>query len=160
MNNQKKHIVPAFTIFEVTIVLAIMGVIVSMVAFSVQRLFNQMQVTEELHAELNNFYQVRSTLWYDCTTADSVIFKNNQILSYKQGNPIVYFLEDEVFYRSQQGVEQQLKVAVTRLSSNALEDGEEIVITFDWKGESMDWRFFNRPDLSESVNQYFDRRNG
>ena len=131
-----------------------------MVAFSVQRLFNQMQVTEELHAELNNFYQVRSTLWYDCTTADSVIFKNNQILSYKQGNPIVYFLEDEVFYRSQQGVEQQLKVAVTRLSSNALEDGEEIVITFDWKGESMDWRFFNRPDLSESVNQYFDRRNG
>lgn len=160
MNNQEKHIIPAFTIFEVTIVLAIMGVIVSMVAFSVQRLFNQMQVTEELHAELNNFYQVRSTLWYDCSTADSVVFNSSRIYTYKKGLPTIYFIEEDVFYRSVEGRSQELKVAVRGLSNNILEDGEEIVITFDWKGDPMEWRFFNRPDFAESVNQYFDKRNG
>ena len=131
-----------------------------MVAFSVQRLFNQMQVTENLHAELNAFYQVRSSLWYDCTTADSVIYNDNKLLAYKEGIPVIYYTEDDVFYRSSHGRNQELNVAVTDFTKEALDDGEQIVITFDWKGEPMEWRFFNRPDYAKSVNQYFDKRNG
>ncbi|XOV67594.1 MAG: type II secretion system protein [Fluviicola sp.] len=160
MSNLKQHIVPAFTIFEVTVVLAIMSVIVSMVAFSVQRLFHQMQVTEEIHTELNNFYQVRSMLWYDCVTADSIIVQDQQFLTYSDGKFVQYRLEEEALYRNQHGADQELGMAIQSLENREAEGGSELVLTFNWKGEPMEWRFFNLPDVSEGVNQFFDKRDG
>lgn len=160
MNKGVQHIIPAFTIFEVTIVLAIISVIVSMVAFSVQRLFNQMQVTEEIHAELNNFYKVRSMLWYDCVTADSIVIQEQQFITYSEGVPVQYRVEDDVLYRNQNGLDQELNLEVRGLENKDVDGGSELVMTFDWKGEPLEWRFFNRPDVSEEVNAYFDKRDG
>jgi len=158
MSKVNQHIIPAFTIFEVTIVLAIMSVIVSMVAFSVQRLFHQMQVTEEIHAELNNFYQVRSTLWYDCITADSIVIQDQHFLTYSNGVAVQYQVAEEALFRNQNGLDKDLNVEVRSLESREVEGGSELVLTFDWKGEPLEWRFFNRPDVADGINQYFDRR--
>lgn len=160
MSSSMRNSVPAFTIFEVTIVLAIMSVIVSMVAFSVQRLFGQMQVTEEIHAELNNFYKVRSMLWYDCITADSIVFGEQQFAAYSKGSEIQYRLEADAMIRTQNGLDQDLKLEVNSLEKREVEGGSELVLTFDWKGEPLEWRFFNRPDISDGINAFFDRRDG
>lgn len=160
MNRSSQNSIPAFTIFEVTIVLAIMGVVISMVAFSVQRLFNQMQVSEEIHAELNNFYKVRSMLWHDCITADSIKFQEKQFLAYSDGEPVQYRVEDDMLYRNQLGTDQPLNLGVLNFGQEEVEDGTEISIIFDWKGGPMEWRFFNRPDVADEINNFFERRDG
>jgi type II secretory pathway pseudopilin PulG len=160
MNKQRKHSVPAFTIFEVTIVLAIMSVLVTMVTFSINRLFDQTRVTQEIHSELNNFYKVRSTLWYDCITADSLTLQAQEIHVFKKENKIQYSLDEEQLFRSVNGTKRPLDVIVRSLEMETTKEGEEIVLTFDWKGEALPWRFFNRRDVAGSVNQYFDGRNG
>ncbi len=158
MNRTSQHSISAFTIFEVTVVLAIMSIVVSMVAFSVQRLFHQMQVTEEIHAELNNFYKVRSMLWYDCATADSIVFQEQRFLAYSDGNPVLYHVDEDVLYRNQSGVDQELNIEIRSIEKQEVEQGSEIVLSFDWKGEPLEWRFFNRPDVADGINQYFDER--
>jgi len=160
MNNQKKHSINAFTIFEVTVVLAIMSVLVTMVTFSVNRLFDQMKVSEELHGELNDFYRVRSTLWYDCITADSVVCKNGTMLAYKKERTVHYTIDNEVLFRTQNGEKQELNVRAESITTEDTDEGEEIVVTLDWKGEPLLWKFFNLPNVAQGVNQYFDDRDG
>ncbi|MCR9171950.1 MAG: hypothetical protein NXI10_05635 [bacterium] len=160
MNKGKQHTVPAFTIFEVTVVLAIMSVVVSMVAFSTQSLFKQMKVTEDIHAELNNFYKVRSMLWYDCVMADSITFQENEFLAFTNGVPVQYRVEEDRLYRNQDGQDRDLNLDILSLEKMDVDAGSDIILTFDWKGEPLEWRFFNLPNLADGVNQYFDTRDG
>lgn len=160
MNRSQNHRISAFTIFEVTIVLAIMSVIVSMVTFSVNRLFDQLHVSEEIHAKLNNFYKVRSTLWYDYTTADSLVCTDQKLQIYKYGEPITYLANEGNLLRVQSGMEYPMNIEVKRIEEIVGDHGSEIIVLFDWNGEELPWRFFSQPDYAESVNQFFNRRNG
>lgn len=160
MNKQQSHSIPAFTIFEVTIVLAVMSVIAAMVTFSVNSLFSQMHTSEAIHKELNNFYRVRSTLWYDCISADSVVYYQNTFVAYQSNRTVTYSLEDEQLVRQQNGMRELLGITVKSIKSEETKQGEEIILTFDWKEEELLWRYFNRPNLAAGINQFFDERDG
>lgn len=160
MNKFIQHRVSAFTIFEVTVVMAIMSVIGAMVTFSVNRLMDQMAISEQLHTELNNFYKVRSTLWYDCALADSMNVDDQQLNVYKNGTSIHYKMTEESLVRIHNGNESSLNINALEIKETVQENGSEISILFDWKSDPINWKFFNRANNAESVNQYFKERNG
>ena len=99
-------------------------------------------------------------LWYDCITADSIVYSDHQFSTYSNGSVVHYRMESDHLFRTQLGTEQDLKLEVLDMEKVAVEEGAEIVITFGWKGAPLEWRFFDRPDVADEVNQFFDRRDG
>lgn len=160
MNKGKRHSIPSFTIFEVTVVLAIMSILAAMVSFSVNRLFDSMHTTETIHTELNNFYRVRSTLWYDCITADSMQCANNKLHVYSDAKEVNYHIEEGILFRTKNGISKSMEREMEEIKATPTEFGIKIQMRFEWKGETLEWEFLNRPDRAGSINQFFERRNG
>ncbi len=160
MNKNNRHSVPSFTIFEVTVVLAIMSVIAGMVTFSTNRLFESLHTTENLHTELNEFYRLRSTLWYDCITADSMTCAENELHVFHKSNEIAYQIDAGILFRTSQGIRRSLQREIDEIVAIPTDKGLKIQMNFPWKGETLQWHFLNRPDRAGSINQYFEQRNG
>ena len=155
-----KHSIPSFTIFEVTVVMAIMSVLVTMISFSVNRLFESLHKTEVIHGELNAFYRLRSTLWYDCVTADSMICENNELYVFQNTRKVNYSLDEGMLVRTCDGITMPMEQATEEITATETEAGVRINFQFNWKGELLNWHFVNRPDRAGNINQFFDRRNG
>lgn len=160
MNKAGSHRIAAFTIFEVTVVMAIMGILITMITYSMNRFQDQLKVTADVQEELNNWYHVRGTLWHDCILADSIVVEPGQMAVYQSADSSVYTIEDEQLFRLHKGVKTDLKIGAQELFSRDKNGWEEIVLRFDWKPEPLEWTFLNRPDVAGSINHYFKQKNG
>lgn len=140
--------------------MAIMSVLVTMISFSVNRLFESLHKTEEIQGELNAFYRLRSTLWYDCVTADSMVCQNNELKVFQNTKEVNYSVDEGILVRTSNGVVMRMEQATEEITSTETEAGVRINFLFNWKGETLNWHFVNRPDRAGNINQFFDRRNG
>ncbi|MDG1332923.1 MAG: hypothetical protein P8P74_11385, partial [Crocinitomicaceae bacterium] len=99
MNKKEEHI-DAFTIFEVTVVLAIMGVLIGLIATSVNRFNEQLKMTGDINQELNEWFAFRSNLWSELYACDSIQSVDQELTLFAQNRVIKYKLEDEDVLRS------------------------------------------------------------
>ena len=82
--------VHSFTIFEVTVVLAILSVLITIVSVSINRFNEQMKITSTIQEELNTFYAFRSNLWHEFYRADSIQLNENEVHIYSKNHLICY----------------------------------------------------------------------
>lgn len=155
MSNEKY--IPSFTIFEITMVMAIMGVIITIVTISMTRFNEQLKMTGDVNQELNDWYAFRSNLWNELYTMDSVRMKEQHMFLYTEGKEVVYRVEDESFQRrmGENWIETGQEVSSLRLDEQ--KDGTHVVFDFEWKGETMTIDYLYRPDVRTSINAYFDQ---
>ena len=152
----KKHIA-AFTLFEVTVVLAIMSILLTIVTVSLNRFNEQVKNSSEIHQELNHFYIVRSNLWRELYESDSLICTQNRLQIYTSGQVVEYFTEDEILQRkSLRSEAEDMKLAVESIK-NTDRDGEQLIeIAFIWKEELMKLTYLNKAHLDSKINRYFE----
>lgn len=156
MNRKTTHSISAFTIFEVTIVLALMSAIISIIAISFNRFNEQLKSSSEIHTELNTFFAFRSNLWDELYTSDSIQYNSNQIVIYKNNTPIEYRVEEDFLERKAGSDWVNTGFVMLGVQEEIKNEDRVISFLFDWKGESMKLHYFCKPDLKRKVDQYFE----
>ena len=154
MNRKKQHI-DAFTIFEVTVVLAIMGVLIGLIASSVNRFNDQLKMTDDINQELNDWFAFRSNLWSELYACDSIQSNGNELLLFADQKIIKYRLDDEDLMRSSGNDWMPTKTKAESIRLEKEEEHTTVIFDFKWKGELMTLSYYFQPAVNNKINDYF-----
>ena len=100
MKQKFSHIkIKAFSLFEVTVALAILSILLTIITVALNRFNEQIKLSSDVHQELNNFYIVRSNLWRELYESDSMFCSNDELKIFNKTQEIDYFIEDESLFR-------------------------------------------------------------
>lgn len=150
--------IPAFTVFEVTVVIAIMSVLITIISASLNRFNEQLKISQDISEEMNEWRMIRSTLWKDCYLADSMDFENGIISCYNGLNHIEYKSMDDQLYRARNANWEKLNMAVEDLRVESKDSvNYTYCIDFKWKGEPMYWRYHFASGIDQRINNYFNQ---
>jgi len=152
---RNKRKIPGFTIFEVTVVLAIMGTIVSLIMIASLRFNEQLKQTSVIRQELNTFFAFRSNLWDEFYHLDSVKTVGNELQLFSDKREISYRINDQSLERFHRGAWRATDLSAERIRVEESDGTQEIVFDFLWKGSIMTMRYFFKPDARNSINDYF-----
>ncbi|MCH2224905.1 MAG: type II secretion system GspH family protein [Crocinitomicaceae bacterium] len=158
MRNRQGHI-SAFTILEVTIVVAIMGILITIVSMTFNRFSEQLKISSEIHGELNNLFVVRSNLWTELYEMDSVQFENRELSLFIDDRIIKYREEQQQLERFQSNHWNMTKIALNEIRLEEEKETQRIVFDFLWKGEIMTLDYYFKPDKKNQINAYFENLN-
>lgn len=154
MSKSQQHI-SAFTLFEVTVVLAIMGVLIGLIATSINRFNEQLKMTSDLNQELNEWFAFRSNLWSELYACDSIQSNNQEIVLFAKQRIIKYKLEDEDVMRSNGADWQTTKAKAESIRLESEDDHKTVIFDFKWKGDLMTLSYYFQPDVKNKINDYF-----
>ncbi|NVK64018.1 MAG: type II secretion system protein [Flavobacteriales bacterium] len=154
MSRKKQHI-EAFTIFEVTVVLAIMGVLIGLIAVSVNRFNEQLKMTGDINQELNEWFAFRSNLWSELYSCDSINSQGGELLLFENNKVIRYKLEEENVMRSTGFDWQDTKTKAESIRLEEVDEKTTVIFDFKWKGDLMTLSYYFEPDVKNKINDYF-----
>lgn len=150
--------IKAFTIFEVTVVLAILGVLITIISVSLNRFNEQLKINNDVHEELNHWMLVRANMWREYYDADSLVFESNQLTIYQPNRAIQYKEEGELLMRKEGMSEwKSMKVELTSIVSEENEGKTFIIFSFPLKNDIMELKYYCKENKKNIVNTYFDK---
>jgi hypothetical protein len=152
----KQHIA-AFTLFEVTIVLGLLGGIVSLLAFSLNRFNEQLKNSAEIQQELNIWYQFRANLWRELYLSDSVKLTAGTLSIYSPEKIVDYRIEEEQLLRKT-ATENWRETSIAASTIEEIQEGDQqfFFFHFDWKGETMTLSYLYHESPRNRINNHFD----
>lgn len=136
-------------------VLAIMGVLIGLIATSVNRFNEQLKMTGDLNQELNEWFAFRSNLWSELYACDSIKSIDNEVLLFAQNRVVKYKIEGEEVMRS---TGKDWQITKSKAESIRLETEDEnttVIFDFKWQGELMTLSYYFEPDVKNKINDYF-----
>lgn len=160
--NKKPNIsqkIAAFTIFEVTVVVAILGVLISIIATTLNRLNEQLKVTSDIHQELNLWHSFRSNLWREFYESDSIQLGTGILSIYDHDNVSQYKVEEERLQRFVTNEWKDVGFAANSIQKSFQDDYDLYTIQFLWKGELLDLSYPDVKDSKNTIDNYFRRLN-
>lgn len=156
LKKRRGHI-EAFTLLEVTVVLAIMSLMVSILAVSLNRFNEQLKHTTTVQGELNQWYQFRANLWRELYTSDSLSYYNTELSVYRDSTTVNYKIEEDTLLRKSASMDWCSTHIAASSINEVIENDQKIVsLDFIWKGELMQLRYLNAPSLKREVDSYFE----
>lgn len=156
MIDQPKHIA-AFTILEVTIVVAIMSILITIISTTINRFNEQLKFSNDVHKELNQWFAFRSNLWGELYRADSMKMNLNELHIFDKGITTAYKIDGEELVRKKETDWTTTGMKAERISLD-LEEGNTIFrCDFVWKGDVMTVEYLYKPEIRNEINAYFDQ---
>lgn len=152
--------VKAFTIFELTVVLALLSVIVTIISWSLNRFNEQIKNSSVIHTELNQWFAFRSNLWHELYNADSLVCGAQSVSIFKGGTSIDYRVAGETLERRNQYEWGATAMEIESINREVLPDGILVHFNFKWKGELMELSFKQFSQVKEIINHYFETSDG
>lgn len=149
--------VKAFTIFEVTVVLAVMSTLITMISSALNRFNEQLKLTSDVRQELNHWYAVRSVIWHDFYQADSLLMAGGQLSMFSEQGSVSYRLENGMLERMHGADWLSLEIPAEQLYADSSGDAVRYHMVFIWKDKPMDLCYHHQPGIDLSVNHYFDQ---
>lgn len=156
MSKRAQHI-DAFTIFEVTVVLAIMGILITIIATSVNRFNEQLKMTGDVNQELNEWFAFRANLWSELYACDSITTEGGELLLFGKKRVVKYKLEEDKVMRSTGFDWQETKTKAESIRLEEVDDKTTVIFDFKWKGDIMTLSYYFEPDVNDKINDYFAR---
>jgi hypothetical protein len=152
--------IQAFTIFEITVVIALMGVLVTIISVSLNRFNEQLKLNSELQGELNYWMMARANLWTEYYNADSLAFDGKVVTVFQKERTLYLKEEDDFLYRKENNQDwKSMNIPLDRIEENGEKEKQFIRFTFPLKNELMELDYYKRPNKRVIVNNYFDRLN-
>lgn len=149
--------IAAFTLFEVTMVLAIMGILVSIIAITLNRFNEQLKNSTQVQAELNDWYLFRSNLWRELYQSDSLKLNNDILAIYHSSDSVLYTIEDDTLKRKSGKQDwASTHFEASGLREEILGGKHQFVFEFPWKNEVMHLRYSIKKTIKNQVDTYFD----
>ncbi len=132
-----------------------MGVLIGLIATSVNRFNEQLKMTGDLNQELNEWFAFRSNLWSELYACDSIQSIDQEMILFSENRVIKYKLEDDNVMRSNGTDWQATKSQAESIRLETEDDQTMVIFDFKWKGELMTLSYFFKPDVKNKVNNYF-----
>lgn len=152
----KKGHIEALTLFEIMIVLSIMGLLITIISLSLNRFNEQMKFTSEVQQELNRWYQFRSNLWKELYHADSLELNSGELSIYGNNNVVSYKVDEDSVYRK--GTEDWKSTGFLAESIRMEEQSGDRLFAFDflWKGDVMTLSYLDHATPKMKIDRYFE----
>jgi competence protein ComGF len=152
----RKHEIKAFTIFEITVVLALLSIITTIIFVSLNRFSEQLKISSELNYELNEWFAFRSNFWRELYTADSINLKDNEVIIFSDNRIVCYRERNEILERKTNDQWKPLEIKLESIVSNSIEGGTAIHFNFIWKEEIMKLSFMQLNSVKQMINNHFN----
>ena len=136
--------------------LAIMGILIGLIATSVNRFNEQLKMTGEISQELNEWFAFRSNLWSELYQCDSIQQQDAELHLYTNDRLVKYKLDGEDVIRSMGNEWQLTRTKAESIRLETIEERMHVVFDFIWKGEIMSLNYYFEPELSAQINRHFD----
>jgi type II secretory pathway pseudopilin PulG len=158
MHREEKNMrsVAAFTILEVVIVLSIMSVLITIIAVASNRFQEQLKQTSVIQESLNRFYALRSELWYELYTSDSIVVASDQTHIYMPERIVSYKISDDTLYQFNQQTWQSMHVAMLGITTQNENEAQKITFQFDWKDAPMELCYYSQNGLKQKMDDFFE----
>lgn len=141
-----------------TVVLAVMSVLISIIAASLNRFNEQLKMAGDIRTELNQWYAVRSVIWKDFYAADSVQMEANEMHIYTATGLTSYRISEGILERGKDLGWISMHMEIEELDIDTMGSAEVCHMGFVWKEKPMDLRFAFQPGVDVRINRYFDQR--
>ncbi|MBI3237699.1 MAG: hypothetical protein HYZ43_02460 [Flavobacteriia bacterium] len=160
MNNNRPHIarLTAFSVLEVTIVIALMALLSALFFGALNRFGEQIQNETQIKNELNDWFVVRANLWRELDEADSIHVTNNQATIYFGKTQTLYKIMDNRLIRVINETEMDLKLEMNAIQLEETKGRQYIAFKVNWKDDEMVLRYPVRSTVANNVNNYFSQR--
>jgi hypothetical protein len=159
----RSYRVPAFSVLEVTIVIALMALLGSLFFGALNRFNEQIANETRIKNELNDWYVVRANLWRELDEADSIRVSDNRAELFFP-NPhsaggvskLAYFISDNrLFRKTEETDDKDMQIAMNAIALEERKGRRYVAFKIDWKQEEMILRFPLRSTVAGNVNHYF-----
>ncbi len=170
MDQSRLSAVPSFTILEVTIVVAILSVLVTIITLTLNRFNEQLKINREIQQELNNWMLVRSNFWTEYHLSDSIDVVSQSLVFYQPHRSVFYRPEEERLVRKERSSTvpasapdpdewREMNVEISSIRKETAGEDEVIILSFPLKGEEMQLRFLKQKSKAGAVNHYYEQLN-
>jgi hypothetical protein len=146
----------AFSILEVTIVIALVALLSTLFFGALSRFGQQVKKETDIRNELNHWFVVRANLWRELDEADSIHVEKDFARIYEQKRTVEYRLMDGRLFRKTGEELEDLQLAMNGIKSEQLKGRIYVTFLFDWKKEEMTLRYPLRSTAATQVNHYFE----
>lgn len=157
MNNNQSHItrLAAFSILEVTIVIAMIALLSALFFGALNRFGEQIHNETLIKNELNDWYVIRANLWRELDEADSILVKDNHASIYSNARKIDYSIVDNKLFRTIGELKMDMKIEMNAITLEEIKNHQFVAFNVAWKNEDMILRFPLRSSVASKVNHYF-----
>lgn len=132
-----------------------MGVLIGLIAVSINRFNEQLKMTGDLNQELNEWFAFRSNLWSELYACDSLRSNEGELALFTDNGAIKYRLDEEELMRSNGNNWISTKMEAESIRLEKEDDQTTIIFDFIWKGELMTLSYYFEPDVKNKINDYF-----
>jgi competence protein ComGF len=153
---QNKSIsIAAFSVLEITLVLALLGILSALFFGAINRFQATMHNDIQIKSELNSFFQFRSNLWRELDQSDSIKITNKQLNLFIQNKVVVYSQESSTSKLKWSSNEAE---RIFDLEVNTLNIINEKQLLFDltWKDQPLRIHYPIKQSKADKINHYFN----
>lgn len=136
--------------------LAIMGILIGLIATSVNRFNEQLKMTGEISQELNEWFAFRANLWSELYQCDSIQQQEAELHLFTNDRLVKYKLDGEDVLRTTGNEWFTTKTKAESIRMETVEKRTQVIFDFMWKGEIMTLNYYFEPELSTQINRHFD----
>jgi competence protein ComGC len=147
--------IKAFTVLEILMVLAISGILITVLFNALNRFQQQSKVITELQDEMNNWYQFRSQMWSDFYSMDSLKINQQELTLYIDSTSINYSSQGDEFKRFEPNKSSSVAIELAEMKLTEAEGIRQLVLLFNWKGEIMQVTYPVNTDRKRKIDEYF-----
>jgi type II secretory pathway pseudopilin PulG len=160
VSDKQRHInrLTAFSVLEVTIVIALMALLSALFFGALNRFGEQIQNETTIKNELNNWYVIRANLWRELDEADSIHVRDNQASIWLGKTQRTYKIINNHLFRVINETETDLKLEMNAIQLEETKGHQYVAFKINWKDDEMVLRYPVRSTVAHQVNHYFTQQ--
>lgn len=160
MNNNRRPTarLEAFSILEITIVIALMALLSALFFGALNRFGEQIHNETQIRNELNDWFAIRANLWRELDEADSIRVQDNRAEIFIGKELTAYRIQDDRLFRKKGESDIDMRLAMNRIELQESKGRQYVAFNIDWKNDEMILRFPLRSTVAHKVNYYFTQR--
>jgi competence protein ComGF len=147
--------ISSFSLFEVTVALAILSILIGIIGTSINRLNEQVKISSHLSDDVNHFYTVRSALWRELYASDSIRVEQNTLLIYSNNEVVLYLINEDRLHKKSKDYVQDLKIEVSGIEKVIAGNQEKVQINFLIGDQAITMSYVLQTTIEQTVNTYF-----
>lgn len=152
---KKDNKLSAFTVLEITIVLALTSLLTALFFGALNRFNVTMANETKIKNELNQLFLFRSNLWREMDESDSIKVENNVAQLFKDERVITYSGFEGQTKREMGETTRLFNLEVEHIEVKRINGKEVIDFMFIWKQDELNIYFPLKQDTRQLINTYF-----
>ncbi len=139
----------AYTVIEVMITLVVTVIVISLVYAVVLNFKKQIFIYQDYNDKVTLFKRLDNAIRNDIYTSNTFDYSNGEIFLNKEGSEVVYKIEADKIYRSDQGTQDVFPLEVLQINLDTIQNSQlKVVLNIDFK------------ILGDTINCFYAKENG